>query len=237
MVSTLRASLLTIFCAYVGVVLAGTGFQKMTESPDFQEVMQMNSMVGISFHLIVIGAAGALLAMLAGGLPIALAVIRSALTQKQRGPLFGLAVPILAFAALLGTLLLMKQLSQSGHAALVTGLFYTAPIVTAISSTISICFAVTRSEISEKHLCFALPAFICVTISIVLVAVSTLTWGLGLQERAPQFFTGNNGLTGLSASGTWLGIVMVMALATALAVFSLIRGLSARFALRNRAAE
>ncbi len=56
MFAILRASLLTIFCAYGGVVLAGTGFQKMTESPDFREAAQASSMVGISFHLVVIGA-------------------------------------------------------------------------------------------------------------------------------------------------------------------------------------
>lgn len=237
MLLALRTSLLTIFCAYVGVVLAGTGFQKMIESPDFQEVAQMNSMVGISFHLVVVGAVGALLALLAGGLPIALAVIRSALAQKQRGPLFGFAVPILACAALLGTLFLMKLLVQSGHTALGRGLFFGVPIVTAISGTSSICFAVTRSEISEKLLRFALPPFICATILMALVAVSTLTWGLGLRESAPQLFTGNNGLAGLSTNGTWLGIVIAMALATALAVFSLIRGLAAHSILRAPVAE
>jgi hypothetical protein len=237
MFSILRASLLTIFCAYVAVVLAGTGFQKMTESPDFQEVTQMNRVASVSFHLVIIGAVGALLALLVGGLPLALAVIRSARARKQRGPLFGLAVPILAFAALLGTLLLMKLLSQSGHVTLVTGLFYGAPIITAISSAISICVAVSQSEISEKFLRFALPASIYATISMALIAVSTLSWGLGLRESAPQFFAGNNGLTGLSTIGTWLGIVITMALATALAIFSLIRGLSARSALCNTVAE
>jgi hypothetical protein len=237
MLSTLRASLLTIFGAYGGVVLAGTGFQKMTESPDFQEAAQAYRLVGISFHLLAIGAIGALLALLVGGLPIAFAVIRSALVRKQRGPLFGFAVPILAFAVLLGTLLLMQQLAQSGQVALVTGLFFGAPIATAVSGTGSICFVVTRSEISEKLLRFALPPFICATISMALVAVSTLTWGLGLHESAPQLLTGNNGLTGLSTTGSWLGIVVVMALATALAVFSLVRGLSARSALRNTVAE
>src|SRR5262249_15784961 len=31
MLRTLRASLLTLFCAYIGFVIAGIGFQKMTE--------------------------------------------------------------------------------------------------------------------------------------------------------------------------------------------------------------
>ncbi len=236
MLAALRSSLLTIFCAYVCVVLAGMGFQKMTESPEHREITQVYSMMGISFHLMVIGASGALLAVLAGGVPIAIAVIRSALARKQWGPLFGLAVPILAFAALPGAFFLMKMFSQSGQMVLVKGLFFGLPIATAIISAGSVCFVVARSDISEKLLHFAFPSSILATISMALIAVSILIWGLDLRENAPQVFAGNNGLVGWSTTGTWLGIVIVIALATAVAVVSLIRGLSVRSALHKIAA-
>ncbi|GER89505.1 hypothetical protein KDW_36670 [Dictyobacter vulcani] len=54
---------------------------------------------------------------------------------------------------------------------------------------------------------------------------------MGLRVGAPQLLTGDNGVVGLSAIGTWLGIVLAMVLATIFAVISLIRGLSARSVL------
>jgi hypothetical protein len=68
-----------------------------------------------------------------------------------------------------------------------------------------------------------------------LMMVSTLIWGLGLRDGAPRLFTGNNGLIGSSTTGTWLGIVIAMVLATTLSVISLVRGLSARSILRHAA--
>lgn len=240
MCALLRGSLLTIFCAYVGFILAGLGFQKMTESADFQEITRTQSIVGLSFYLVVIGAVVALLAVLAGGLPIIVSMIRSALVRREVAPLLGLAMPFLAFVAFLGMLSLLKasfhpgsQYVPLGQVVLGRGLFFGSFIVAAIVSAGSICFAVTRSEISQKLLSFALPPSILATLSMALISVATLAWGLGLRDGAPQFFAGNNGIVGSSTIGTWLGIVLAMACATILALFSLIRGASAHSALRS----
>ena len=234
MLSTLRGSLLAIFCAYVGFLLAGVGFQKMTEDAVFRS----SGIAGLSFHLVAIGAVVALLAMLAGSLPIAIAVIKFTLVRKRRGPLFGLFAPILVFMVLLGALFLLKAFSHSdsspislGEMILARSLFFGVPIAAAIISAGSVCFVVVQSEIPEKLLRFALLPFVLVTISMVLMMVSALLWGLGLHYGAPQLFAGNNGLMGLSTTGTWLGIVIAMVLATVLAVLSLVRGLSARSTL------
>ncbi len=68
-----------------------------------------------------------------------------------------------------------------------------------------------------------------------LILAATLTWGLVLGEAAPQFFTGNGGLVGTSTISSWLGIVIIMTMSTGLSTVSLLRGLSARFALYNAA--
>ncbi len=240
MLFTLRRSLLTIFCAYIGFILAGWAFQKMTEYDDFVEAARTHSVVGLSFNLIVIGAVVALLAVLAGGLPIAVTVIRFALAQKRRGPLLLLAVPILAFAVFLGTTLLLEALHRPGNHLspvwqifLHRGVFFGTLIAAAIAGAGSVCFAVVHSEISEKLLRFAVLPSILATISMALVLAATITWGLGLRDGAPQLFAGNDGLVGSSTTGTWLGIVIAMAIATVLAALSLLRGLSARSALRT----
>lgn len=238
MLSILRRSLLTIFCAYGGFILAGMGFQKMTEYADFQEVARTHSLVGFSFNLVVIGSVVALLAVVAGGLPIVVTVIKSALVRRRLTPLFALAMPVLAFGTFFGILPLLKAVFHPGdqHVLLGRGLFLGTLLATAIISVGSICFAVARSEISEKLLRFALPPSILATLSMALMSVSTFIWGLGLQESAPKLFTGNDGIVGSSTLGTWLGIVIAMALATTLAVISLMRALSARVTLHKATA-
>ena len=56
-----------------------------------------------------------------------------------------------------------------------------------------------------------------------LMHLATIAWGLILQVQDPQLFTSNNGIVGSSTTLTWLGIVIVMALATALAITTLLR--------------
>jgi hypothetical protein len=236
--SSLRCSLLTIFCAYVGFLLAGLGFQKLTEASDFQGFAQGDSLVGLSFHLIVVGAVATLLAVLAGGLPIVMAVIRSALVQKRWGSLGLLAVPILAFLLFL---LMTSFLETAGHPgvhflwqhALHGSLFFGSLLVAALLSAGSVCAAVARSEIPERLLRFAVLPSLLITGAMVLIEVSTIVWGLALRDSAPQIFSGSEGIMRTSTTGTWLGIVIAMALATALAALFLIRSLSASSALRH----
>jgi len=240
MFSTLCRSLLAVFCAYVGFLLAGGAFQKMTEYDEFKEAARTHSVVGLSFDLVVIGAVVALLAVMAGGLPIAITVIRSALVQKRRRPLLLLAVPILAFAVFLGTTFFLEALDPPGthllpvwQLFLQRGLFFGTLIVAAIVSAGSVCLAIARSEIPEKLLRYALLPFILVTISMVLMLAATIVRGLGLRTSAPRLFTGNDGIVGSSTTGTWLAIIIAMAIATGLSAVSLMRGFSARSALRT----
>ncbi len=243
MLSLLRRSLLTIFCAYIGFILAGAAFQKLTEYDDFKEAAQAHSVVGLSFNLVVIGAFVALLAVIAGGLPIAIAIIRSAFAQKRYSTLLLLAVPILAFAVFLGSTLFLEaidrpnnQLAPFWHLFLSRGIFLGVLLAGAIASAGAVCFAVIRSEIPEKLLRFALLPSILTTISMAVILIATFVWGLGLHSSVPQLFNSNEGMFGTSTSGGWLRIVIVMAITTMLAAISLVRGLSARSALHTTTA-
>jgi hypothetical protein len=243
MLSLLRRSLLTSFCTFTGFILAGLAFQKMNEYDDFTKAAQTYSTVGLSFHLVGIGAFVIFLAVLGGGLPIASAIIQSALTHKRYGSVFLLAVPFLAFAVFLLTTLLLEAILKPGnhlspgwHMFLERGVFLGVLIAAAIASTGAMCFAVARSEISEELFRFALLLSIPATLSMAVILVAILVWGLSLHSSVPQLFNSNEGIFGSSTAGTWLGIVIAMAIATILAALSLIRGLSARSALRNAAA-
>lgn len=232
---TLRRSLLTLFCAYVGFIFAGINFQKMTEYSDFHEAAQANPLVGFTFNLVVIGAVVALLAILIGGLPIAVGVIRSSLARKRYGSLILLIVPILAFLAFWGTTMLLEAMGHPGvgdHRGIFVGVFIAAAIV----SPAALCFAVVRSEISEKLLRFALLPFALAALSMLLVLAATIIWGFGLHSGAPSLFSSNDGIMGTSTTSTWLAIVIGMAIATVIAIVSVLRGWSARSALHTTSA-
>lgn len=236
MFSALRRSLLTIFCAYTGFILAGMSFQKMTEDAAFQQADKTVMLANLSVYLIVIGAIIALLAALTGGLPIMTAVIRSALARKQYGPLLWLSVPLVSCIVFLLTMWLLKAIDHPGiqpvwHLFLYRCIFFGVLIAMAITSAGALCQAVVHSEISEKLLNFAVLPSILVTFSMALILVATLTWGLVLCETAPQIFTGNDGLVETSTISSWLSIVITMTMSTGLSTISLLRGLSARSAL------
>jgi hypothetical protein len=240
MLSLLRRSLMLIFCSYVGFILAGAGFQKLTEYDDFQEAARTHGVIGLSFNLVVIGAFVALLAVVAGGLPIAIAIIRSALTRKRYGSLFLLAVPLLAFGIFLANTLILEALDRPAthlapgwHLFLTRGLFIGVLIAGAIASAGALCYAVERSEIPATLLRFTLLPFMLATLSMILMLAATLVWGLSLASTMPQLFNSNEGMFGTSTSGSWLEIVIAMAIVTLLATISLIRGFSARSALRT----
>ena len=232
---TLRRSLLTLFCAYVGFIFAGINFQKMTEYSDFTEAAQANPLVGLAFNLVVIGAVAALLAILVGGLPIAVGVIRSTLARKRYGSLALLAGPVIAFVIFWGTAKLLAATSHPGTGAH-RGIFVGVFIAAAIASPASVCFAVVRSEIPEKLLRFALLPFTLAALSMLLVLAATIIWGLGLHSGSPSLFASNDGIMGTSTTGTWLAIVIGMAIATVIAIVSVLRGISARSALRTTTA-
>lgn len=239
--ATLRRAILTIFCAYIGFILAGWGLQKMTEYSEFQQAARAHSVIGLSFNLVVVGAVAALLAVLAGGLPIVCAVIRSAFVRRRPGSLFLLAVPVLAFAIFVATTLGLEAIDRPGaqpiwQIFLHRGLFFGTLILATIASTGALCLAVARSEIPARLLRFAVLPSILTTVSMALTLAATITWGLGLRANAPDLFGGNEGVVGTSTSGAWLHIVMLMAIATALALFSLMRGIAVRSALRKGAA-
>jgi hypothetical protein len=60
------------------------------------------------------------------------------------------------------------------------------------------------------------------------VLVGTTVWGLGLLAQAPGLFSADEGILATPTYATWLVIVVVMAVLTAVALVASIRGLRAR---------
>ncbi|GCE24476.1 hypothetical protein [Dictyobacter kobayashii] len=226
---TLLYSLLTIFAAYVGFIIAGLTFQKISEYRVFMLASQTDTTIGLSFTLVLIGSVVALLGILVGGLPIVATVIKHAFTQRRPDQLFLLATPILAFAAFLGILFLLEKLPFTTLTVILSRSAFAAVFLMAATiSTGALCRAVARCEIAQKHLRFALHAATLATVAMILMLMATISWGLGLWSKIPQFFMRNDGIFGSSTSLTWIGIVAAMTITTMLALIALMRGLSTR---------
>src|SRR5690349_247361 len=98
---------ITVFAAYIAFVVAGMVFAKMVEYDDFSDVTHGNMLITIAFNTLVAGAYIALLAVVVGGLPLAIAAARYAAATRRWRILALLSAPLLAFAALVGYIALV----------------------------------------------------------------------------------------------------------------------------------
>src|SRR5215213_164161 len=109
MVSRMRRSVLLVLWAWVGVVAAGVGFQKMTEYEDFVRAARESPPVGMSFDAAVVGALVALAAVFAGSVPIVLAALGDAFRRGRKDVPLLLCVPPLALGVFVGYVLLLMK--------------------------------------------------------------------------------------------------------------------------------
>jgi hypothetical protein len=219
-----RSSAITVFCAYIAFVVAGMGFQKLSEYDDFTDAANAHTLIGVSFNVILYGSAVALLAVLAGGLPLASAALRYAWSARRIDIPLLLAVPVVAFGVLIGYGAIAKTLTGGeklhiGFLGLIGVL-----ILGAIASTAAVSLAVKRSQIGGRLMYFTrIPATVA-TLAMLAMCLATIVWGLGLRSDVPQLFNGNDGLVATNTAVNWLGIVAVMTIATVIAGVGVVRG-------------
>jgi hypothetical protein len=242
MIAKLRRSVLAVLWAWVGFVVAGSGFQKMTEYDDFVEVAREKAVVGAAFDAVVVGAVVALLAVSVGGLPVAYAALRGAFAEGRKDVPLLFVVPLLALVVFVGyTLLLMRVIYPAVgplkvHASLNVAFFLSLVAVfllAAIASTAAVSAAVSRVEVAGGLFRFALWPAAVATLAMAVVLAATVAWGVAMSVQAPALFGGDEGILGTSTVLTWLTIVAVMAACTCSAAVSVARGLSARVAART----
>jgi hypothetical protein len=233
----MRGSVLAVLWAWVGLVVAGVGFQKMTEYEDFVRVARGDALVGVSFDAVVVGAVVALAAVAAGVLPLAFAALRRALAEGRRDVPLLLCVPPLCGAGFVGYVLVLTRVIEPAVGSLAAqrsvnvALFFSLVgvfLLAALASTAAFTAAVRRVETRGRTLRFALYPAAVAAAAMAVVLVGATVWGVTLRAQAPALFSGNEGILATPTYATWLVIVAVMAVSTAVAVVAAIRGLRAR---------
>ena len=236
MVGRMRRSILLVLWSWVGVVVAGVGFQKMTEYEDFVRAARENAPVGWAFDTIVVGALAALAAVLAGGIPILFAAARDALDNRRKDVLLFLCVPPLSLAIFVGYVLVLMKIvapifgDPAVHAPVNVALFLSIVVMfllATVTSAASVSAAVGRSEVGARIYRFALYPAALAALAMVVVSVATAVWGLALWARASALFAGDEGILATPTFVTWLMVLAVMGGCACVAVTGAIRGLRA----------
>ena len=238
MVARMRGAVLAVLWAWASLVVAGVGFRKLTEYHGFVRVARDDMLVGVAFDVVVVGAVVALAAVTVGGVPVAYAALRESLVEGRKDVPLLLCVPLLSGAGFVGyVLVLMKVIYPAlGRTAAVHGtvnvaLFLSlvgAFMLAALASAWAVTAAVGRIEVGSRILRFAIYAAAVAAVAMTVVLVGTTVWGLGLLAQAPGLFSADEGILATFTYATWLVIVVVMAVSTAVALVASIRGLRAR---------
>lgn len=235
----LRSSAILVFCAYIVFIVSGMGFQKLTEEVVKSSVPATHPTVALAYDVVAGGAVLALLATLAGGLPIALATAREALAARRWGILALFAVPPVMLALWLGwTFIILNTLASARPAATPApgwvllswvGLFGVAAVV----SVLAVALAISRVSLRPALYRFALGPEVVLALGMVVTLLAAGGWTAQVWAVAPSYLTARSGGLGFGYSviANLIAQMAIMLIATIIVVAGIARGYEARRAV------
>lgn len=232
-----RRSASFIFAAFIAFVIAGIGFQKSGEYIMQSSLPDTYPALSIAYNAMMVGAVVALLAVLVGGIPIALAALRYAIAHRRGDILARFAVPPIALLVIIaaGFIVISYNIGGNTAATIHTPARFAAIgslvflfILGATASAYAVVDAIARAEIPEGLLRFALLPGVVATIAMVVMVLAHLLWSFTLWQHAPDIFWGDDGLLATSTLVGMIVQVVVMVVATLVAIRALAQGFAAR---------
>jgi hypothetical protein len=226
MVNPLRKATLIVFCAWVVYVLAGLIFYATLDDNPLSQPAHSTLALQGSVLVVQAGAALSLLAVLAGALPIGLAVLRQSLAAGRRDnlclmfgvPLVCLAVLVVYFAAMV-----VLYWNDPRQAAALFVVFQGLFVLAAVVSAAAVSAAVIRSEPFGSIFRLERVAALLAALSMALTLLALVAWGASAVSVAPQVFYTAPGWTNIDTAHTWLLAAVAMSIATAVALVTAIR--------------
>jgi hypothetical protein len=234
MLTRYRAANVAVFCSWIAFVLAGLALNGQLDDSPYVPLMRERADLGGLWLVLQAGAVISLLAVLAGGLPIALAVWRNSPEQRR-----WFLIPVICFLLVVAPVAIAVILAQTGvlhpvttpppwtHSALIA--YEILFVLCAIASTYAVTRAVQLGSVGEEAYRFALiPATVTVGAMAVMLG-ATVVWGLLAGAALPaEFYRTPFAWPSNLTFVTWLLIVAVMAVATTVGAIALLRGFAAR---------
>lgn len=224
-VNRLLSSIMVGFCAYSAFVVAGLAFYGMVDDSPFIPVMRSHFEFRSAWNIVAFASALALLAIIIGGGPIVLAVLRQSLLTKRKDLLLLLLTPVFALVALVafwgGTAIIMALLGLEGKmiprllGTLVLAMWASAFVIATGMSIAAVWAAIARSNVNIRLYRFArIPAAVT-AMAMAVMLIGTVGWGLVADMEVHEAFVAN--LLG------WLLIVAAMAISTYIAAIEAAR--------------
>lgn len=244
----LRSSEIAIFWAFVAAMIAWLQFGGLVDGGPYMPLVGsagawpffgMRPANGISAALAAQSAAVdmAFAAMLAGGVPLAVAAWRRSPPVRRY-----FAVPLVAFVG---------AVAPVPVAALIRGpvatinLTFATPITDAycvwfvglaVASALALSRIVASGALDDGLLRYAFVLGVVATVALLLLLGATVAWGLAAHVEVPGLFDRGDIARGSVTAASWLLDVLVMAGAAGMAVLATIRGASGRATALRRAA-
>ena len=256
MLNKLRTALLIVFAAYIGFIIAGFSLVGMADDSPMLALMKTDVALAASWTIIQVGAVVALLAVVIGGMPLAITVIRRALKVDRR-TLSLLLVPVISFLILVLYLGFVFAVSSGriqlpgvvrvvlpgnfppGNRLMLAGLMLVF-VLGAIASTLAVWKAISRTDAEQetfqaverpltiKIYSFAFVPALITSLAMLVMLLATIAWFWMSFTTLPQVFTGDFGPWQTNTQPWFFGIIVLMSLCTLAAFFGLRRARSPR---------
>jgi hypothetical protein len=245
-----------VFAAFIGFVIAGFSLVGLADDSPMIPLMKTNPALAAAWMTIQIGAAVALLAVVIGGLPLAVTIIRRALASDKRSRRL-LLVPVFSFLALVlylgfvflvgtGRIRIMGVVQAvqpgnfpAGNRLMLEGLMLVF-ILGAIASTLAVWKAISNTDTEQetfhaagrsltvKIYQFAFVPAVITTLAMLVMLLATIAWGWLSFSSLPGVFAGNFGPWGTNTQAWYFGIIALMVACSLAALFGVRRGRSGR---------
>jgi hypothetical protein len=255
MLNKLRTTILMVFASYIAFIIAGMSLVGVLDDSPMIPLMQTDPAPAFAMSVIRVASVLALLAVIIGGMPLAVTVIRHAL-ESDRASIKLLLVPVISFAVLVlyfGFILLITlgriqiagivQAVQPnnfplGNRLLLAGLMLIF-VLGAIASTWAVWKAISHTDIEQAFFHpigrtvninlykFAYFPAVITSVSMAVMAIATIVWSKMVFSALPQVFLGNFGLWQTSTQPWIYGIIAVMVISSLTAFLGVARGRSA----------
>lgn len=233
MINRSRRTAIMVFCAYIAFVLAGLDFYKSTED-DIRFLMRGHTDITAAYRLVQGGAGLALAAVLAGGIPVALAALRWAWTQRRWDIPLLFAVPPVALAVwvawtiIIGLVFMPTNANATPGHQMAGALFFSWAgvfVLAAIASTAAVSIAVSRSTLPPRLFRLALWPAAVATAFMAVILGAVIFWGLAVQTDVPTYFSTPTSPLRFDYQLAWIADIVVMGLATLVSVVALARAM------------
>jgi hypothetical protein len=235
---TLRSSEIIIFCSFVLIVIADFQFGGLVDGGPYASLVG----AGLSWPIIqfepgnalsltmAVQSAGldlAFLAVLVGGLPLAIAAWRRSphIRRLFLLPLAGffLAILPLPIAFLLRGPVATINLTFETP---ITITYLCWFVVLAAVSVWAIACAIVEGDVPDRLLRFAVVPGVLATVGLLVMLGATVAFGVIAHTQVPQLFDHSDPSKGYVTLITWAIDVALMAAAVLMAVFAVVRGIS-----------